>query len=188
VFWILSFTSCSKKAKKQILITKINKKTIKQEIKKEIKKNLAAVKSTNSLLVYLFNKEGNLKKVKLNIETKNLTLRDKLNSVLQCVQKPPREIRNYSSPLPAGVKIKQISQQGKICTINLNKSAIAYGGGISQETNFIAALVLTATQFKEIKKVQILIEGKKVKALPEGTEIFYPLQRKDFIASVDERK
>ncbi|MDK2821105.1 MAG: germination protein [Clostridia bacterium] len=74
-----------------------------------------------------------------------------------------------------GTELLGFDVKSGIAKVNLSKQAIGYGGGSCAETSFINSLLFTLTQFKNIDKVEILIEGKTLKYLPEGTEIEKPL-------------
>jgi len=75
-----------------------------------------------------------------------------------------------------GTELLGLKINNGIATVDLNKRALEYGGGSTAERLFVKSILLTLGQFPEVEKVQILIEGKKVELLPEGTEIKEPLR------------
>lgn len=106
---------------------------------------------------------------------KNLPL-----NILNSLIKGPEKNSNLVPTLPKNLKILSLKIKDKIAYVNFSKDLISYGGGATYEIGVVSSIVLTLTELKDIEGVQFLIEGEKIKYLPEGTEIFSPLKRKIF--------
>jgi spore germination protein GerM len=102
-----------------------------------------------------------------------------LNILNSLIEGPP-ENSNLLPTLPKNLKVLSLKIKNKTAYVNFSKELLSYGGGTASELGIVSSIVLTLTELKNIEKVQILIEGKRLKYLPEGTEIFYPLKRSDF--------
>lgn len=88
--------------------------------------------------------------------------------------------KSHIPVIPKNVKVKKFYVQSDIAIVDFDKNLLNYGGGATQEIGIIGGVVLTLTDFKEIKCVQFLIDGNKHKYLPEGIEILKPVCRKEF--------
>lgn len=87
------------------------------------------------------------------------------------------EAKGISSVFPAGVKIRDIRVKNGIAYIDFN-SVIEMGVGIPMLQARLYQIVYTATQFPTVKKVRLLINGKKKDTFSvEGLSIKYPLGR-----------
>lgn len=71
-----------------------------------------------------------------------------------------------------------IDEETKICTVDFSNDLLNYESR-SQERNIINSIVYTLTEFPNIERVKITIDGKEVGELKHGTSIENPLNRKD---------
>ncbi|MFA5536140.1 MAG: GerMN domain-containing protein [Bacillota bacterium] len=96
----------------------------------------------------------------------------------QLVKGSPKK-GNLVSPLWKGTKIINVSweEDKKLLAVNFSKEVVGYGGGTALERLLVNSLVFTLTSLPQVEKVQVLIEGQKVDYLPEGTDIYNPLER-----------
>ena len=126
--------------------------------------------------LYFYDKDAeNLVKVSRKIkDTRNIP-----KSAVEELIRGPQEI-GLSPVFRKDVRLKDFFIKDNIAYLDFDKNLLNYGGGTTQELGIVGSLVLTITEFNYISKVQILIEGKKIKYLPEGTEIKEPLERKDW--------
>lgn len=85
----------------------------------------------------------------------------------------------YIPVVPKNAKVRNFYIQSDIAIVDFDKALLSYGGGATYEIGIIGGIVLTLTDFKEIKCVQFLIESEKKEYLPEGIEILKPICRKD---------
>lgn len=82
------------------------------------------------------------------------------------------------SVVPADTKIKSVTVQDGIATVDIDKQSLKkLNGGSTTERLFIGAIVNTLTEFKNIQKVQILLDGKKSATLNGHLSIDNPLAR-----------
>lgn len=89
--------------------------------------------------------------------------------------------QGYSTQLPATAKVKSLTIENKIASVDFNRELGDYGGGSSRVQGMIAQIVYTLTEFKKIEKVRILVEGNGKPVLGgEGYVIDKPLARTDF--------
>lgn len=89
----------------------------------------------------------------------------------------PREGSGLTRTIWPGTRLIDMKVENGIATVNFSKEIIGYGGGTTAETSLVNSLLFTLTQFEEIERVQLLIEGEKRDYLPEGTAIGKPLSR-----------
>ena len=80
------------------------------------------------------------------------------------------------SPLPKGTKVISVKFGGELATIDLSKEfKDNFSGGSTQEALTIDSVTATLGQFSGVKKVQFLVEGKKIDALGGGQELTDPI-------------
>lgn len=84
--------------------------------------------------------------------------------------------------LPQGTKVRGISVKDHIAVVDFNDAIIKNNpGGSATEMLLVAAIVNTLTEFSDIHKVQILVEGKKVNTLTGHMDVSEPLSRSEKI-------
>lgn len=80
--------------------------------------------------------------------------------------------------LPEGTKLKGITIKDHIAYVDFNDKLVKNGrGGSAGEILAVGAIVNTLTEFPEIYKVQIMVEGKKVETLYGHLDTSEPLSR-----------
>jgi len=97
-----------------------------------------------------------------------------LRAMKKLLNGPPENSGLISTVWP-GTKINNFTIEDGVATIDFSNEVLGYGGGTTAETMLLNSVVLTLTQFEEIEAVQILIDGKKVEFLPEGSDISAPI-------------
>lgn len=85
--------------------------------------------------------------------------------------------------LPAGTKVMAMSINEGLAQVDFNENILSYENA-TDEKAIVQSIVYTLTEFETIDKVQLLVEGKKMKKLPHGTKIKEPLQRENINLSV----
>jgi germination protein M len=87
------------------------------------------------------------------------------------------------SVMPSGTKLRNISIKDKVAYVDFNdKLTKNNSGGSTSETLLVAAIVNTLTEFKEIQKVQIMVDGKKIDTISGHLDLGGgPLSRSDKI-------
>ena len=80
--------------------------------------------------------------------------------------------------LPSATKVKSVVVTNKIAQVDFSADLVAQkGGGSAREILAVSAIVYTLTEFPEVERVQILIEGKKVATLYGHMDLSEPLSR-----------
>ena len=79
--------------------------------------------------------------------------------------------------VPIGTKVLGLRLENGIAYADFSKELAKKGQGSYQEMMLTYAIVNTLTEFSEVKKVQILIEGKKVLSLSGHMDLEDPLTR-----------
>lgn len=80
--------------------------------------------------------------------------------------------------LPAATKVRSVAVKDKVAQVDFSADLTAQkGGGSAREILAVSAIVYTLTEFPEVERVQILIEGKKVATLFGHMDLSDPLSR-----------
>jgi len=86
------------------------------------------------------------------------------------------------SVVPAGTQLRRISIKDKIAYVDFNDKLVKNNtGGSASEMLLVAAIVNTLTEFHDIQKVQIMVEGKKIDTISGHMDIGEPLSRSEKI-------
>jgi germination protein M len=121
-----------------------------------------------------------LKGVIRPIPASDSPLRDTLQSLLSG---PTSQEVNMGllSMIPPDTRLQNVAVRGDIAYIDFSESFRFNTHGREGLDTQLKQIVFAATEFPTVKKVQILIEGKKVQYLgPEGIRIDAPLGRQSF--------
>ncbi|WP_258358959.1 GerMN domain-containing protein [Moorella sulfitireducens (nom. illeg.)] len=95
-------------------------------------------------------------------------------AVLALLAGPPPDSGLVRTVWP-GTRLLEFKIENGLATVDFSREVIGYGGGSTAEISFLNSLLFTLTQFPEIDRVQLLIEGEKREYLPEGSVIEQPL-------------
>lgn len=80
--------------------------------------------------------------------------------------------------VPPGTKVKSVQVIDRTALVDFTAAMIKKGfGGSSMEILTVGAIVNTLTEFPEVERVQILVEGKKVTTLFGHLDVSDPLSR-----------
>ena len=102
------------------------------------------------------------------------------NLALNVLLDQPPKSDKLVSVFPSGTKLLGLKVQDGVAEVNLSKQVLAKSiGGSLGELLMTGALVNTLTEFPEIKKVQLLVEGKKVTTISGHMDVLEPLQRNE---------
>jgi hypothetical protein len=85
--------------------------------------------------------------------------------------------RGATSLIPAGTRVLSATVKDGVANINLSEDFMFNSYGAEAYYASLRQLVMTATEFSSVQKVQILIEGRKVRFLAENIPIGAPLGR-----------
>jgi len=92
---------------------------------------------------------------------------------------PEERKRGVVSEIPGGTAIRSVRIEHGVAIVDLT-AGLARGGGSASMLGRVWQVVYTATQFREVHAVQILLDGRRVQTLGgEGVLIGRPLQRQD---------
>ena len=85
----------------------------------------------------------------------------------------------YAGLIPAGTRLLSLSVGRGLATVDLSREFVdGFSGGSLQESLTLGALVRTLSQFRDIDRVQILVEGRTVDTLGGHFGIAEPLSYK----------
>ena len=86
------------------------------------------------------------------------------------------------SIIPTGTQLLHISVKENIAYVDFNDKLIKNNkGGSASEILLVAAIVNTLTEFDNIQKVQIMVEGKKIDTISGHMDTSEPLSRSEKI-------
>ncbi|MCX7779994.1 MAG: GerMN domain-containing protein [Negativicutes bacterium] len=102
-------------------------------------------------------------------------------TALELLLAPPKS-SDLVAVLPQGTKVRGISVKDHIAQVDFSSAIVKNNaGGSATEMLAVGAIVNTLTEFPDIHKVQILIEGKKVETLTGHMDVSEPLSRAEKI-------
>jgi spore germination protein GerM len=106
-----------------------------------------------------------------------LSSEDKYTAALKALLDGTKE-KGLTTIIPKQAKIKSVKVQGDTAFVdfdqNLTKKFI---GGSTGEEMLVGSIVNTLTEFSEIKKVQLLVEGKKIESISGHLDLTKPVER-----------
>ncbi len=86
------------------------------------------------------------------------------------------------SVMPTGVKLKNVTVKDHVAYVDFDDKLIKNNiGGSTSEILLVGAIVNTLTEFPDIHKVQILVDGKKIETIAGHTDVSEPLSRSEQI-------
>lgn len=130
----------------------------------------------------------------INIDSDGSVLRTRVNrslpvtdspltdtiSALLAGPAPDEQRKGLISLIPEGTRILSATVRGNTAYINLNEDFQFNVYGVEGYAGALRQLVWTATEFSNVKDVQILIEGRRIDYLGEGVWIGSPVNRDMF--------
>ncbi|MCL2478048.1 MAG: GerMN domain-containing protein [Treponema sp.] len=106
-------------------------------------------------------------------------LTDTINALLAGPE-PDEQSKGLISLIPQGTRIVNATVRENTAYINLNEDFQFNTYGVEGYAGALRQIVWTATEFPNVKDVQILIEGRKIDYLGEGVWIGSPINRDSF--------
>ena len=86
--------------------------------------------------------------------------------------------KNLTAVFPKKTKLRKVSVSGGMAKVDFDKNLTSgFVGGSTGEEMLVGSLVNTLTEFPEIKKVQILVEGKEIDSLSGHLDLSRPVER-----------
>ena len=114
--------------------------------------------------------------VKRELPASDSPLYDSLQALIRGPS-PAEEKQGLISLIPKNVKIQNAVVRGNTAYISFSEDFLFNTFGMEGYTGQRRQIVLTATEFSNVKDVQILIDGKRVDYLGEGVWIGGPVSR-----------
>lgn len=117
---------------------------------------------------------------KLIVEKRTISLKqgeDKYALVLDELLKGPKD-KSLVRVFPQNAKVKSVKVENGTATVDFNKALKSeFKGGSTGEELLVESLVNTLTDFSEVKRVKILIEGKSIESLSGHMDLSTTLER-----------
>ncbi len=86
--------------------------------------------------------------------------------------------KKLTTVFPKKTRLLKVSVSGGVAKVDFDKNLTAgFVGGSTGEEMLVGSLVNTLTEFPEIKKVQILVEGKEIDSLSGHLDLSRPVSR-----------
>lgn len=127
--------------------------------------------------LYFF-KEGKLAKIYRTVGEGNVTPEWAMRELLAGPGK--ESLNGYITEIPKGTELVGLEIDHKVAYANFSRELESYGGGTARVRSLVAQIVYTLTEFPDIEKVKILLNGSSNVVLgSEGLEISDPLSRKE---------
>ncbi|KDR96611.1 Copper amine oxidase N-terminal domain-containing protein [Peptoclostridium litorale DSM 5388] len=117
---------------------------------------------------------------KVHMEKRNIFIDDAkiAQGAMQTLMRGPID-DNLAGAIPIGTRLLDISISNGVCYVDFSREFIDnHSGGSASELMTLASIVNTLTEFDSVKKVQILVEGKKGETLG-NILLDVPLERMD---------
>jgi len=115
-------------------------------------------------------------KVKRNLPASNSPLQDALESLIRGPS-AEEEKQGLISLIPKNAKILNATVRGNTAYISFSEDFLFNTYGTEGYASQRRQIVLTATEFSNVKDVQILIDGKRIDYLGEGVWIGSPINK-----------
>ena len=88
------------------------------------------------------------------------------------------EKKGLANVFPKKAKLLQVTVSGKVAKVNFSREVQKnFVGGSTGEEMLVGSVVNTLTEFPEIQKVQILVDGQEVETLSGHMDLSQPLPR-----------
>lgn len=117
----------------------------------------------------------------VKVEVKSTFDESAPQTALNALLSQPDTKDSYNLLAKANVKLLSLNIKNDLAIVNFSKEILSIKGGSMQELLLVGSIVNTLTEFKEIKKVQILVDGKRVETLMGHMDLSEPLEHDDSI-------
>jgi len=152
---LLSFLCCIS------VITGCTKENVKTDTSTSAQQTQVKPKAKQSFVVYRAASNGTeqLLPEKLTVEDNGKSAME--NALQALVATKPQDAK-YVDVIPVGTKVLGLKVEKGIAYADFSKELLKKSQGSYEQLMTVYAIVNTLTEFSEVKKVQILVEGKKV--------------------------
>lgn len=111
--------------------------------------------------VVVINNETSLKPIEVQVPAEEDSMEAALKQLIQ--HKGDAQIGN---PIPAGTKLLSLKVKNGLAKVDLSREfQYNFAGGSEAESFIVRSILTTLGQFPEIKKAQIMVEGKPLETL-----------------------
>ena len=102
---------------------------------------------------------------------------DKYTAALKALMSGTKE-KGLATIVPKQAKIKSVKVKDNVAYVDFDENLVKkFIGGSTGEEMLVGSIVNTLTEFSEIKKVQLLVEGKKIDSLAGHFDLTKPVER-----------
>jgi len=128
-----------------------------------------------STRIYFPNENGSkLLPVAKNVRTE-AKYQDAIEALIKGVQG-----KGMTGMFPKGVKLRSITVKNGLATVDFSQELTKkFVGGSTGELMLVGSIVQTLTEFPEVKKVQLTVEGKVIESISGHLDISEPFVRND---------
>lgn len=136
-----------------------------------------AEKKSQKLTIKVYYPDEQGMKLIANKRTVTLDQQEKYTAAMESLLEGTTQ-KGQTNIIPKQAKLRSVKVENGTATVDftgdLRKDFV---GGSTGETMLVGSIVDTLTEFPEVKKVQILIDGKKVESLGGHMDLSQPLTR-----------
>ena len=153
-------------------------KTSSSTAKSQASTNEACKAAENLLIKVYYPDEQGMKliAVKRNIK---LNGKDKYTAAMDSLLTGTKE-KGQTNIIPKQTKLKSVKVKGDTAYVDSSNDLVKhFVGGSTGEEMLVGSIVNTLTDFPEIKKVQLLVEGKKIESLAGHFDLTAAVSRMD---------
>ena len=137
----------------------------------------AAKKENTSLTVKVYYPDDQGMKLIAVKRTIRTDTNDKYTAAMESLMEGTKE-KGQTAIIPKQAKLKSVKVKGDTAYVDFTQALVKnFVGGSTGEEMLVGSVVDTLTEFPEIKKVQILVEGNKVESLSGHLDLTTPLSR-----------
>ncbi|SDG24110.1 Sporulation and spore germination [Selenomonas sp. WCT3] len=102
---------------------------------------------------------------------------NKYTEAMKSLLQGPRD-KGQIAVIPKQAKLKSVKVKGDVAYVDFSQDLVKqFTGGSTGEEMLVGSIVNTLTEFSEIKKVQLLVEGKEIETLAGHMDLSSPIAR-----------
>ena len=102
---------------------------------------------------------------------------DKYTAVMNALAEGPKE-KGRVAILPKKAKVKGVTVEKETAKVNFSKELTEkFAGGSTGEEMLVGSVADTLTEFPEVKRVQILVNGKSIETISGHMDLSAPVER-----------
>ncbi|MCR5440421.1 MAG: GerMN domain-containing protein [Selenomonas sp.] len=102
---------------------------------------------------------------------------NKYTEAMKSLLQGPKD-KGQIAVIPKQAKLKSVKVKGDVAYVDFSQDLVKqFTGGSTGEEMLVGSIVNTLTEFSEIKKVQLLVEGKEIETLAGHMDLSSPIAR-----------